>query len=74
MRVAFFLAAITVKFGQSELSLCFMACFGGAQLLAKCVGKSKAMEMHLTGRNIDAEEAERAGLFSRVVPAEDLLK
>lgn len=51
-----------------------MAGFGGTQLLSKFVGKSKAMEMHLTGRNMDAKEAERAGLVSRVVPAEDLLK
>ena len=69
-----FLAADSAKFGQPEINLGVMAGFGGTQLLSKFVGKSKAMEMHLTGRNMDAEEAERSGLVSRVVPAEDLLK
>ena len=74
MRCDFILAADSAKFGQPEINLGVMAGFGGTQLLSKFVGKSKAMEMHLTGRNMDAEEAERAGLVSRVVPAEDLLK
>ena len=74
MRCDFILAADSAKFGQPEINLGVMAGFGGTQLLSKFVGKSKAMEMHLTGRNMDAEEAERSGLVSRVVPAEDLLK
>jgi len=74
MRCDFILAADSAKFGQPEINLGVMAGFGGTQLLSKFVGKSKAMEMHLTGRNMDAEEAERAGLVSRVVPAEDLIK
>jgi enoyl-CoA hydratase len=74
MRCDFILAADSAKFGQPEINLGVMAGFGGTQLLSKFVGKSKAMEMHLTGRNMDAEEAERAGLVSRVVPAENLLK
>ena len=74
MRCDFILAAESAKFGQPEINLGVMAGFGGTQLLSKFVGKSKAMEMHLTGRNMDAEEAERSGLVSRVVPAEDLLK
>ena len=74
MRCDFILAADSAKFGQPEINLGVMAGFGGTQLLSKFVGKSKAMEMHLTGRNMDAEEAERAGLVSRVVPAESLLK
>ena len=73
MRCDFILAADSAKFGQPEINLGVMAGFGGTQLLSKFVGKSKAMEMHLT-RNMDAEEAERSGLVSRVVPAEDLLK
>ena len=74
MRCDFILAADSANFGQPEINLGVMAGFGGTQLLSKFVGKSKAMEMHLTGRNMDAEEAERAGLVSRIVPAEDLLK
>ena len=74
MRCDFILAADSAKFGQPEINLGVMAGFGGTQLLSKFVGKSKAMEMHLTGRNMDAEEAERAGLVSRVVPAGNLLK
>ncbi len=74
MRCDFILAADSAKFGQPEINLGVMAGFGGTQLLSKFVGKSKAMEMHLTGRNMDAKEAERAGLVSRVVPAESLLK
>ena len=74
MRCDFILAADSAKFGQPEINLGVMAGFGGTQLLSKFVGKSKAMEMHLTGRNMDAQEAERAGLVSRIVPSEDLLK
>ena len=74
MMCDFIIAKDDAKFGQPEINLGVMAGFGGTQLLSKFVGKSKAMEMHLTGRNMDAEEAERSGLVSRVVPAEDLLK
>lgn len=69
----FILAADTAKFGQPEISLGVIAGIGGTQRLTRSVGKSKAMEMHLTGRLMDAAEAERAGLVSRVVPAETLV-
>ncbi|NLE81363.1 MAG: enoyl-CoA hydratase [Rhodococcus sp.] len=67
------LAADTAKFGQPEIKLGVIPGIGGSQRLTRAVGKAKAMEMCLTGRNMDAEEAERAGLVSRVVPAADLL-
>ena len=69
----FIIAADTAKFGQPEINLGVMPGIGGTQRLTRLVGKSKAMEMCLTGRNMGAEEAERAGLVSRVVPAGDLL-
>jgi len=69
----FIIAADTAKFGQPEINLGVMPGIGGTQRLTRLVGKSKAMEMCLTGRNMDAAEAERAGLVSRVVPAGDLL-
>ena len=69
----FIIAADTAKFGQPEINLGVMPGIGGTQRLTRYVGKSKAMEMCLTGRNMDAAEAERAGLVSRVVPASDLL-
>ena len=69
----FIIAADTAKFGQPEINLGVMPGIGGTQRLTRLVGKSKAMEMCLTGRNMDAQEAERAGLVSRVVPAGDLL-
>ena len=59
-------ASDTAKFGQPEINLGVMAGIGGTQRLSKSVGKSKAMDMHLTGRYMDAQEAERAGLVSRV--------
>ena len=74
MRCDFILAADNAKFGQPEINLGVMAGFGGTQLLSKFVGKAKSMEMHLTGRHMDAEEAEKAGLVSRIVPADDLIK
>ncbi len=69
----FILAADTARFGQPEINLGIVAGMGGTQRLTRFVGKSKAMEMHLTGRFMDAEEAERCGLVSRIVPAERLL-
>ncbi|MGW3483247.1 enoyl-CoA hydratase [Rhodococcus indonesiensis] len=68
----FIIAADTAKFGQPEIKLGVIPGIGGSQRLTRAVGKAKAMDMCLTGRNMDAEEAERAGLVSRVVPAADL--
>ena len=67
------LAADTAMFGQPEIKLGVMPGMGGSQRLARFVGKAKAMEMCLTGRMMDAGEAERAGLVSRVIPADQLL-
>jgi enoyl-CoA hydratase len=69
----FILAADTAKFGQPEIKLGVIPGIGGSQRLTRAVGKAKAMEMILTGRTIDAVEAERAGLVARIVPAADLL-
>lgn len=63
----------TAKFGQPEITLAILPGIGGTQRLAHAVGKAKAMDMVLTGRMIDAEEAERAGLVARVVTQADLL-
>ena len=73
MMCDFIIAADTAKFGQPEINLGIMAGLGGTQRLTRFVGKSKAMEMNLTGRFMDAEEAERCGLVSRVVPAKKLV-
>ncbi len=70
----FIIAADTAKFGQPEINLGVVAGLGGTQRLTKLVGKSKSMDMHLTGRFMDAEEAERSGLVSRVVPAKKLME
>jgi enoyl-CoA hydratase len=73
MMCDFIIAADNAKFGQPEIKLGVMPGAGGTQRLTRFVGKSKAMEMCLTGRNMDAAEAERAGLVSRVVPLADLI-
>lgn len=73
MMCDFIIAGDKAKFGQPEIKLGILPGAGGSQRLTRYVGKSKAMEMCLTGRMMDAEEAERAGLASRVVPAEELL-
>lgn len=70
----FIIAAETAVFGQPEINLAVVPGIGGSQRLTRFVGKSKAMEMILTARVMDAAEAERAGLVSRVVPADKLLK
>ena len=67
------IAADTAKFGQPEVTLGIGPGIGGSQRLARAVGKAKAMDMVLTGRMMDAAEAERCGLVSRVVPAADLM-
>ena len=68
------IAAETAKFGQPEIKLGVLPGMGGSQRLTRAVGKAKAMDMILTGRTIDAAEAERIGLVSRVVAADDLLE
>jgi enoyl-CoA hydratase len=68
----FIIAADNAKFGQPEISIGAMPGAGGTQRLARFIGKSKAMEMCLTGRMMDAEEAERCGMVSRIVPKGEL--
>jgi enoyl-CoA hydratase len=68
------LAADSAKFGQPEINLGTIPGAGGTQRLARAIGKAKTMEMVLTGRMMDAAEAERSGLVARVVPAADLLE
>ncbi|HSF96275.1 MAG TPA: enoyl-CoA hydratase [Thermohalobaculum sp.] len=73
MMCDFILAADTAKFGQPEINLGVMPGAGGTQRLTRFIGKSKSMEMNLTGRLMDADEAERSGLVSRIVPADELI-
>ncbi len=73
MMCDFIIAADSARFGQPEIKLGIIPGAGGTQRLPRAVGKSKAMDMVLTARTMDAAEAERAGLVSRVVPAERLL-
>jgi enoyl-CoA hydratase len=74
MMCDFIIAADTAKFGQPEINLGVVAGMGGTQRLTRAVGKAKSMDMHLTGRFMDAAEAERSGLVSRVVPAKALME
>jgi enoyl-CoA hydratase len=73
MMADFIIASETAKFGQPEVKLGVAPGMGGSQRLTRAVGKSKAMDMCLTGRMMDAAEAERSGLVSQVVPADQLL-
>ena len=70
----FIIAADTAKFGQPEINLGIVAGMGGTLRLTRLVGMSKSMDMHLTGRFMEAAEAERCGLVSRVVPAKSLIE
>lgn len=74
MMCDFIIATETAKFGQPEINLGVIAGLGGTQRLTRFVGKAKAMDMHLTGRFMDAAEAERSGLVSRVVPVKKLME
>ena len=74
MMCDFIIAADNAKFGQPEITLGVMPGMGGSQRLTRFVGKSKAMDMCLSGRMMDAAEAERSGLVSRVVPAGELME
>ncbi len=73
MMCDFIIAADNAKFGQPEITLGVMPGMGGSQRLTRAVGKAKAMDLCLTGRMMDATEAERAGLVARVVPLADLM-
>ena len=74
MACDFIIAAENAQFGQPEVKLGILPGFGGTQRMPRAVGKAKAMEMCLTARMMDAAEAERAGLVSRIVPADKLLE
>ena len=70
----FIYAADNARFGQPEITLGVLPGIGGTQRLTRALGKAKAMEMCLTGRQMDAQEAERAGLVARILPADSLLE
>ena len=74
MMADFIIAGDRARFGQPEIKLGVTPGMGGSQRLTLAIGKAKAMEMCLTGRMMDAEEAERAGLVSRIMPAADLVE
>ena len=74
MMCDFIIASDTAKFGQPEITLGVIPGIGGTQRLARAVGKAKAMDLCLTGRMMDAAEAESAGLVARVVPVDDLME
>ena len=74
MACDFIIAAENAKFGQPEINLGVIAGMGGTQRLTRLVGKSKSMDMHLTGRFMAAEEAEKSGLVSRIVPQKKLME
>ncbi|MDP2195864.1 MAG: enoyl-CoA hydratase [Rhodocyclaceae bacterium] len=74
MMCDFIIAAENARFGQPEIKLGILPGFGGTQRLPRAIGKAKAMEMCLTGRLMDAAEAERSGLVARIVPTEKLLE
>ena len=74
MMCDFIIAGDNARFGQPEITLGVMPGMGGSQRLTRFVGKAKAMDMCLTGRMMDAAEAERSGLVSRVVPAGELIE
>ncbi len=74
MMCDFIICSDTARFGQPEINLGVMAGMGGSQRLTRFIGKSKAMDMNLTGRFMDADEAERSGLVSRVVPSKKLME
>lgn len=73
MMCDFIIAAETARFGQPEINLGVMPGAGGSQRMARFIGKAKTMDLCLTGRMMDAEEAERCGLVSRIVPASELI-
>jgi enoyl-CoA hydratase len=74
MMADFIIAADSARFGQPEIKLGVTPGMGGSQRMARAIGKAKAMEMCLTGRMMDAQEAERSGLVARVVPADQLIE
>jgi enoyl-CoA hydratase len=74
MMCDFIIAADNARFGQPEIKLAIIPGAGGTQRLPRAVGKSKAMDLVLTGRMMNAEEAERAGLVSRIVPLDKLME
>jgi enoyl-CoA hydratase len=69
----FIIAADTARFGQPEINLGVIPGIGGTQRLTRLIGRAKSMDLHLTGRTMGADEAERSGLVARVVPAADLI-